>query len=307
MKRGSEPHQTRTEAHMTNDPYIDATRRVSQVIQALIGWIFWDPGAERRYEALGVPAKLGYFGSRAAPLAPAGDDAVIAAFSTIKPAVIRAGLAAVRNNTTFDAIWHARDEAIVEGLRSYLTSAQIDAVAALDDLLWRVVAACPLEGRTLFGAHLRMGRPADLLLSAWHGASNEREWRGDTHMALLVSYGLNAIEASILHSAWMGYPHDWIGKSRAWNDDETRDGFASLRDRGLAEPASDAVNDAGIALRQEIEDRTDELCSVHWRTLSLNEIEQIIDTLKPLAPILLARVDETAGPLYMPAARRALD
>ena len=42
----------------TDDEVIAETRRVSQLIQALIGWIFWDPGAERRYEALGVPPKL---------------------------------------------------------------------------------------------------------------------------------------------------------------------------------------------------------------------------------------------------------
>jgi hypothetical protein len=288
------------------DEVVIETRRVSQLIQALIGWIFWDPGAERRYEALGVPPKLGYFGTRAAPLAPAGDEAVVAAFTTIKPAIIRAGLAAVRRTTTFEAMWEARNEMIVEGLGAYLSAEHVDAIASLDDVLWRVVAACPLEGRTFFGAHFRMGRPSDPLLSAWHGASMEREWRADTHMAILTAHGLGPVEASILHSAWMGYPHEWVGNSRGWNAEETAEGFASLRRRGLAEADRDLVNAAGITLRQEIEDRTDELGAAPWRAIGVDAIRGICDVLQPIAPILLARVDATAGPRYMPAARRAL-
>jgi hypothetical protein len=92
------------------DSLIDEVRRLARLNQALIGWIFWDPGADRRYEALGVPGRLGYIGTRAAPLAAAGDDAVIAAFSTIHPNIVRAGLAAVRRTTTFEAMWAARNE-----------------------------------------------------------------------------------------------------------------------------------------------------------------------------------------------------
>jgi hypothetical protein len=156
---------------------IEETRRLSRLNQALIGWIFWDPTAEAKYEALGVPGRLGYIGTRAAPLASAGDDAVIAAFSTIHPNIVRAGLAAVRRSTTFEAIWNARNEAIVEGLRAYLKPEQCDAIVATREATWRAVEACPLHGRTFFAAHLTMARPSDPLLSAWHAASNVREWR----------------------------------------------------------------------------------------------------------------------------------
>jgi hypothetical protein len=288
------------------DEIVAETRRVSQFIQAFIGWIFWEPAAERRYEQLGFPAKLGYFGSRAAPLAPAGDEAVVAAFSTIKPAIIRAGLAAVREATTFEAVWDARNEAILEGLRSYLTEDQLAAVCSVEETLWRAAEACPISGRTFFGAHLRMGRPADPLLSTWHAANLVREWRADTHMAILVAYDLGPVEASILHSAWMNYPHEWIGNSRGWNADETRDGFALLRGRGLVEPAGDTANARGIALRQEIEERTDELGAAPWRAIGVGATRAVSAALEPCAPALLARVDATAGPLYMPAARRAL-
>ena len=57
-----------------------ATRRNARSVQTTIGWIFWDPGAVARFEALGLPGPLGYIASRAAPLAASGPEAVIAAF-----------------------------------------------------------------------------------------------------------------------------------------------------------------------------------------------------------------------------------
>jgi len=288
------------------DEIVIETRRVSQFIQAFIGWIFWDPAAERRYEQLGIPPKLGYFGSRAAPLAPAGDEAVVAAFTTIKPPIIRAGLAAVRRATTFETVWDARNDAILESLHNYLNDDQLTGICSIERSLWRAADACPLGGRTFFGAHLRMPRPEEPLLSTWHAANLIREWRADTHMAILVAHGLGPVEASILHSAWMEYPHEWIGNSRGWNADETRDGFASLRAMGLADQSEDAVNERGIALRQQIEDRTDELGTAPWRAIGIEAVRSVSAALAPVAPILLARVDQTAGPLYMPAARKAL-
>lgn len=282
---------------------LEETKRLGRLTQSLIGWIFWDPGAEGRYEALGVPGRLGYVGTRAAPLANAGDDAVIAAFSTIHPNIVRAGLAAVRRSTTFEAMWAARNEAIAEGLHAFLTPEQCAALAAQDETLWRAVAACPIGGRTFFGAHLSMERPSDPLLSAWHGASNEREWRADTHMAILVHENLDAVEASILHSAWMGYPHDWVPRSRGWQNDELAAGFASLEAKGLADAAMGLVNERGIARREEIEQRTDDLGTIPWAAIGLDATRAIADALEPIAPTLLKRVDDTAGKYWMPAAR----
>jgi hypothetical protein len=286
-----------------NQRIIKETKRLARGNQSLIGWIFWDPGAERRYEALGVPGRLGYVGTRAAPLAPAGDDAVIAAFSTIHPNIVRAGLAAVRRTTTFDAMWEARDDAVVEGLRAYLTSEQCDALIALRDDLWRAVEACPVSGRTFFAAHLALERPAEPLLSAWHAASAVREWRADTHMAILVREDLNAVEASILHSAWMGYPHDWVARSRGWQDEEVAAGFASLGAKGLADAADGLVSERGVALREAIEERTDELGAIPWAAIGLDATTRIADVFEEVASALLRRVDDTAGKYWMPAAR----
>lgn len=276
---------------------VELTKRISRSVQTTIGWIFWDPGAVRRYDALGLPGPLGYIGSRAAPLAPAGPDAVIAAFGSISPAVVRWAFDEV---TDFDACWDARNEAVIEGLRTY-APAIVDPLVAAGPGLWRVVDELPTVGRVLFGAHLRMPRPDDPLLSGWHAINCIREWRGDTHWALVAGEGLSGIEASILHNAWLGYEQDWLPQSRGSGPAEIEAGWQLLRDKGLA--VGDAVTPAGVDLRQRIEDQTDELCTRIWASYGVDETLRLAEALEPPCGLLLQRVDETAGPNYQPASR----
>ena len=51
---------------------VELTRRNARSVQTTIGWIYFDPGAMDRYEALGMPRQLGYIAARGAPLGPAG-------------------------------------------------------------------------------------------------------------------------------------------------------------------------------------------------------------------------------------------
>src|SRR5436190_381780 len=154
--------------------WVATTRRNARSVQTTIGWIFWDPGAVARYEALGVPGPLGYIGSRAAPLAPAGPDAVISAFGSITPFGIRMAFAVVEEKTSFAALWAARDEAVAEGLRAY-APAIVDPLIALGPALWPVVEQLPTAGRVFFASHLGMPRPSDALLSGWHAVNCLRE------------------------------------------------------------------------------------------------------------------------------------
>ena len=279
------------------------TRRTARSVQTTVGWIFWDPGAVTRYEAAGLPeglaGPLGYIAARCAPLAPAGPDAVTAAFGSISPP----GIAAVFDLLDADGfarVAAARDAAVVEGLARYAP----DAVAPLVDLgpdLWAVVEALPLVGRVLFGAHRGADRPLDPLLSGWHAVNCLREWRGDTHWALVVAAGLDHAEASILHNAWLGYEEDWLPRSRGTAPEAIDQGWEALEARGLA--AGRSVTTEGIALRQHLEDETDRLTTRPWELLGERRATEFAERLEPPCTLLLARVDETAGPNYQPASR----
>ncbi|HEY4375520.1 MAG TPA: hypothetical protein VGM93_00105 [Acidimicrobiales bacterium] len=279
------------------------TRRNARSVQTTIGWIFWDPGAVERYAAGGLPVDfagpLGYLAARAAPLASAGPDAVIAAFGSISPLGIRAAFDLLGADG-FSRMWTARDEAVVEGLRRHAPEI-VDPLVDFGPELWAVVEQLPLVGRPFFGAHLAVPRPTDPLLSGWHAVNCLREWRGDTHWALVVAAGLDHAEASILHNAWLGYEGDWLATSRGTSPEAIDAGWAALQARGLAQDRE--VLAEGIALRQQIEDDTDRLTTRPWELVGEARAEDFATRFEPPCVTLLARVDETAGPNYQPGSR----
>jgi hypothetical protein len=280
------------------------TRRNARSVQTTVGWIFWDPGAVERYAAAGLPADfagpLGYIAARCAPLAGAGPDAVVAAFGSISPVGIHAAFDLLGGPDRFRELWTARDAAVLEGLRRW-APAIVEPLVELGPELWAVVEQLPVIGRVLFGAHLAMDRPDDPLLSGWHAVNCLREWRGDTHWALVVAAGLTHAEASILHNAWLGYERDWLANSRGTSPTDLAAGWAALQDTGRA--ADDIVAPEGIALRQRIEDDTDRLTILPWQLLGESRSIEFAQRFEAPCELLLSRVDETAGPNYQPASR----
>lgn len=280
--------------------WVAITARNARSVQTTIGWIFWDPGAVARYEALGLPGPLGYIAARCAPLSPAGPDAVIAAFGSISPLGIRLAFDLVAQSNSFDHVWAARDEAVLEGLAEHASAIQ-EPLARLGPLLWPVVGQLPSLGRVLFASHLRMARPTDPVLSGWHAVNCVREWRGDTHWALVAAAGLTGVEASIVHNAWLGYERDWLASSRGTDPTDLADAWASLDAKGLV--ADGEVTAEGVALRQRIEDDTDRLTTLPWELLGEEESARFAEDFEPPCEALLQRVDVTAGPNYQPGSR----
>jgi hypothetical protein len=206
----------------------------------------------------------------------------------------------VEKHTSFEAVWAARDEAVLDGLAAHAPEIQAP-LAALGPELWSVIDRLPRVGRVFFGAHLRMPRPTDPVLSGWHAVNCIREWRGDTHWAVIAAAGLTGSEASILHNAWVGYDKDWLPKSRGTSDADTAAGWAALERRGLA--VDGEVNEAGVELRQHIEDETDRWTTTPWILLGEAESIRFAEDFEPPCELLLSRVDTTAGVNYQPASR----
>lgn len=279
----------------------DLARRASFASHRLIGWIFWDPVAKDNLAALGVPDGLGhYIANRAAPLAVAGPDVVTAAFFSIKREFVHFSLAHAQPHVDWHDVTVARDAAVRTGLER-MAPEIIEPLGALADDLWRTVDAIPSEGRIVFAAHKAWPRPADPVLSAWNAVNTIREWRGDVHWALLVSEEIDAIEAGVLHDAWMGYPDQWLPKSRGADESQIAVALASLADRGLA--SKDRVNQRGIDFRQSIEERTDQLCAPVWQVFGEVNTSQFLDIVEPVGQRFLDHINATAGDFWMPAAR----
>lgn len=282
--------------------WIDLTRRASFASHRLLGWIFWDERARANLAALGVPDGMGhYITNRGAPLAAAGADVVTAAFFSIRREFVHFAL---NHATPHVSNWHdvtiARDAAVLEGLRE-MTPSILAPLGNMAPRLWSVVDALPADGRVLFAAHRAWPRPDDATMSAWNALNCIREWRGDTHWAILINDAIGAVEAGLLHDAWMGYPNQWLPRSRGADDDMITTALAALADRGFI--TDGVVNDAGVEYRQQLEDRTDALCQVPWRFLGEESTLALLALLEPVGQIYLGRIDQTAGDLWMPAAR----
>ncbi len=197
--------------------WVELSEQAALASHRLVGWMFWDPGAIERYTALGVPDGFGFYvASRGAPLLPAGHQAVAAAFATIHPGFVQMCVETALAHTTAEAIYAARNDAVGVGLHEYVPEL-CDGLAALAEPLWAVADALPSFGRVLFAAHRQMPRPDDALTSAWLAVNAIREWRGDTHFAVLVAEDIDATMAGILDDARRNYG-GWIPRSRGADD-----------------------------------------------------------------------------------------
>lgn len=279
--------------------WTDLTARAAFASHRLVGWIYWDPPAIERFVALDAPAFAYYITSRGAPLLPAGHQALAAAFYSINPAFVQLCVEPALEHTTPEAIYRARNEAVGEGLRTYVPEI-CDGLAALASDAWAAVDALSLSGRPLFAAHRQMPRPDDAVVSSWLAFNCIREWRGDTHFAILTAADLDGVQAGILHDAHLNYG-GWIPGSRGNDEASIVDAFAALEARGLA--VAGTVNEAGLALRQDIEDRTNTVSERAWRALGNAATRRFLELVEPVGQRLLDRIDQTAGPKWMPAAR----
>ena len=285
---------------MTN--WRDLSARASLASHRLIGWIYWDPDAIARFTALGVPNGLGYYvTTRSAPLASVGNNAVTAAFYSIRKEFIDVCLDVARQHTTFEDAYRVRNEAVARGLREYAPEI-IDQLGALALPLWDAADSLPLGSRVLFAAHRAWPRcEDDPALSAWLAINCIREWRGDTHFAVLASHDVSGVQAGLLHDAFLGYPGDWIPRSRGADDAQLEEAWAALDARGFV--IDGRINDAGLAFREQIEDTTNELCEKAWRHLGEQLTLDFVQLIEPIGYKFLARIDATAGENWMPAAR----
>ena len=144
-----------------------------------------------------------------------------------------------------------------------------------------------MAGRALAAATAAMPVPDEPHLALWHATTVLREHRGDGHVAALVAAGLDGCEAHVTQVASGAVPAEAIRPFRGWTDEQWDAAVGRLRDRGLV--ADDGtLTPAGRRLRDEVEDRTDELAAEPWRALGGEATDRLAALLRPLVDRILA-------------------
>jgi hypothetical protein len=254
-------------------------RRGHNATNLLHSLIYFVPETEQQLTGAGLRAgRMCYFAGRAAPMGAVGSGVVTAAFYNFSPGLVARSIPAAWELASPDAVASARLAAADAALTRLLgpdviASADMITLAAL---LRDAVSACGAEGRPLYAGHADLAWPDAPHLVMWHAASLLREHRGDGHIWALACAGLSGIEALVTHTATAtGFLPEFARASRGWSQDEWDSAVSGLAARGLLD-GQGALTPAGQALRDQLEEQTDQLAAPPWQYLGEERTEDVV-------------------------------
>jgi hypothetical protein len=262
-------------------------RKMWRTLEPYHGLIYFAPEATSAYEALGVTGFSGYFASRAAPMGAVPAEVVIATFFNFNPEVVHAAIPAAWSAATPARLLEARLAGADAALRRAAGDLLDDpGVARAAELARVATGGCTTAGRPLYAGHASLPWPDAPHLALWHAVSLLREFRGDGHVACLVDAGLDGIDALVLHAASGEVPRSVLQASRRWDDSAWEASVGRLSARGIVSPDG-SFTEAGTALRQHIEDRTDALAMAPWEALGAEGCDELRNLVRPLSKAIV--------------------
>jgi hypothetical protein len=268
-------------------------RRTFRRAEPIHGMIYFTPHGPDAYAQVGIThQRMTYFASRSAAMGPVPADVVIAAFFNFNPALIHAAIPAAWDIASPAQVLAARLEAVDQSLRQAwgddVASAQVREAADLARRAAERACGQP-QGRPLFAGHASLPWPGAPHLVLWHAQTLLREYRGDGHVALLLTEGLDGLGALITHAGTGSIPAEALRISRAWSGEEWAAGVEHVRERGwLADGSELALSAAGQRRRQSIEDRTDQLACYPYEALGEDGCARFGELAGPLSAAVMA-------------------
>jgi helix-turn-helix protein len=265
-------------------------RKTWRTIEPLHGMVYFVPEAAEAYAKLGIEGRDGYFASRAAPMGAVSAEVVISTFFNFNPELVHAAIPSAWSTTTPEALVAARFDAVDGACRRLLgddvvTSPEMRRAAELARGMAEH-ASKHVGGRPLCAGHADLPWPDAPHLVLWHAQSILREFRGDGHVALLVTHGLNGIDALLTHAASGDVPAHLLRSSRGWAAQDWESALVSLRSRGwLTESEEPTFTEWGAAQRQEIEAQTDVLAAAPYAALGEEACAELRALARPWSKI----------------------
>jgi hypothetical protein len=141
-----------------------------------------------------------------------------------------------------------------------LSDEQITEARALID---PVVTGLDVAGKPLAAGNAAVALPDDPLIALWQQVTVLREWRGDAHIALLVTNEVGPCECLVLQVSSGRFPLRFAQLTRRWDETQWATAVERLGDRGWMAPDA-SLTPAGVEARNQIEADTDRLCEAIW-------------------------------------------
>ena len=270
-------------------------RRFFDRYEPVHGITYFAPGVRTALDDMGfIGFWRGYFAGRAAPLGQVPGDVVTAVFYNFSAERVHKAVPGIWDIAAPEDMIRVRLHTAVAALRGYGLSDETPGLAEAAELAAQAAGTAPPDGRPLFAANLALPWPETPLARLWHAATLLREHRGDGHVAILVSEGINGRESNVFHVAAGAVPADFIKRSRDYSDEEWDACVHALGERGLLTPAC-TLTDAGRALKDHIELRTDILALSALSGLDDAGVERLFQALTPITRQVIAGGDLPAA------------
>jgi hypothetical protein len=268
-------------------------RRTFRRVEPIHGMIYFTPHGPDAYAQVGIThQRMTYFASRSAAMGPVPADTVVATFFNFSPALIHGVIPAAWDIASPPQVLAARLEAVDRSLRQAwgddVEGQQVLEAAGLARRAAERACGRP-QGRPLFAGHAALPWPDAPHLVLWHAQTLLREYRGDGHVALLLTEGLDGLGALITHAATGSIPAETLRTSRAWSEQEWAAGVELLRAEGwLADGSELTLSVAGQSRRQSIEDRTDQLAVYPYEAIGEDGCLRLGELAAPLSAAVMA-------------------
>lgn len=259
----------------------ERVRQMWHLLEPLHAVLYYAPEAFEEAAALGYETGdrwPSYFAWRAAPLGAANAALVTAAFYSFDPGMVARYVPTAWETAAPAEVLAARERAVDRSYRAIFGDAlHGPEFTEAARLARRAAEYAHTEGRPMAAANAALPWAAEPHVQLWQAATVLREHRGDGHLAALLTGGLDAVE-SLASFAAIGAAAEETFASRGWSGKEWAAARDRLTHRGLLARDGTAT-DAGHALRQAVERRTDELAAGPWRALGADDTERLADLL----------------------------
>ena len=233
----------------------------------------------------------GYFAGRAAPLGLAPAEVVHAVFYNFADGEVARHIPWVWGKITPQEAIAVRERGSATALRQAIGDlADSPGLVRVADLATRAAVSAPTEGRALYAGLRALDVPEEPVARLWHAATLLREHRGDGHNAALLAHGIGGTEAHVLLALSLGMRAEQFGRIHHLPTAQLAAVIDGLRGRGLVDDAG-GFTAAGRETKERIEALTDELAAPAYNVLSVDELDELIAGLEPIAAAAQAADD----------------